>query len=426
MTHADSGAASETSSHPWRVGTATATITPGDESLPLAGFAARDGPMEGIDQDVHAKAVAIEDATGTRQVMVSVEILSVRPSLRRWLAERCAEEFDLPPESLLLTVTHTHYAPAYGVREDELVEDANNESLEDADEESRRIAAYRAELETALLDVVERALSDLEPAELSHTRGRCSIAMSRRRPTEDGIAFSPYPDGPTNHEVPVLAAETDDGLKAIVFGYACHPTSVNVHNRVTGDWPGYAMEFLESDHPDATAVFLIGCAGDQKAYPQGSLTLTKQHGRTMANAVNAVLDAPRKPVGGPLERCLEATTLSFTSPDAEGNGGDKTVATKPYPVQAVGFGSDLTLVALAGEAVVGYSHLVADELSGDVWVSAYANDGFGYVPTVRVLHEGGYEANRAWGNPGDFDPSVEERVVEHACALAQRVGARRE
>jgi hypothetical protein len=86
-----------------------------------------------------------------------------------------------------------------------------------------------------------------------------------------------------------------------------------------------------------------------------------------------------------------------------------------YPVQGVQFGDDLTLVALAGEVVVDYSLRLKREVTGaPLWVAGYSNDVFGYVPSVRVLKEGGYEgggAMRYTRLPGPFAPSVEERIV---------------
>ncbi|MBN2130913.1 MAG: hypothetical protein JW741_15535, partial [Sedimentisphaerales bacterium] len=90
--------------------------------------------------------------------------------------------------------------------------------------------------------------------------------------------------------------------------------------------------------------------------------------------------------------------------------------TYPYLVQVARFGDDLTMIALAGEVVVDYSLRLKAELAGaPVWVMGYANDVFGYVPSERVLREGGYEAKGAilyYGTmPTPFLPSVEELIV---------------
>src|SRR5450759_3419782 len=68
--------------------------------------------------------------------------------------------------------------------------------------------------------------------------------------------------------------------------------------------------------------------------------------------------------------------------------------TYPYPVQAWQLGTDLTWVALGGEVVVDYSLRLKREL-GPVWVAGYANDVMAYIPSLRVLKEGGYEGGGA-------------------------------
>jgi hypothetical protein len=98
--------------------------------------------------------------------------------------------------------------------------------------------------------------------------------------------------------------------------------------------------------------------------------------------------------------------------------------TYPTLVQVVRFGEDLILVAMPGETVVDYSLRFKSELAGPaVWVAGYSNDVFGYLPSLKVLKEGGYEgggAMRYTSFPGPFAPSVEKLVVDKVHELAQK------
>src|SRR5205807_7049146 len=91
----------------------------------------------------------------------------------------------------------------------------------------------------------------------------------------------------------------------------------------------------------------------------------------------------------------------------------KAVWDTPYPVQAVRFGKELTLLALGGEVVVDYALRVKKEYPGEaIIVAGYSNAVMCYIPSERVLGEGGYEAvdNLVYyGKPGPFAPGVEER-----------------
>jgi hypothetical protein len=99
-------------------------------------------------------------------------------------------------------------------------------------------------------------------------------------------------------------------------------------------------------------------------------------------------------------------------------------AAQPDPVQVWQFGSGLTLVGLGGEVVVDYALRLAREYpERRMWVAGYSNDVFGYVPSLRVLREGGYEGGDAmvyYARPGPFTESVEELIVGKA---RQQIGA---
>jgi len=306
-------------------------------------------------------------------------------------------------------------------------------------------------LQRTLLKLVGEAIEKLAPARLSYSHARAGFAMNRRSKMERGFRISPNPDGPVDHDVPVLRIDSPDGkLQAVVFGYACHNTTLSFY-QFCGDYSGFAQLYLEEAHPGVTALFIAGCGGDQNPYPRGTLVLAQQHGRALANGVEAALIPRARPVRGPIRSALNTVTLDFAKPpsrdqleqqaksedkyerrhaevllqELEQTGKIRT--TYPYLVQVVQFGDDLTMVALAGEVVVDYSLRLKAELTGaPVWVAAYCNDVFGYVPSVRVLQEGGYEgggAMRYTDLPGPFAPSIEKRIVDKVHQLVRKVQA---
>jgi len=100
----------------------------------------------------------------------------------------------------------------------------------------------------------------------------------------------------------------------------------------------------------------------------------------------------------------------------------------PYPVQAVRFNTDLALLALGGEVVVDYALRAKREFPRETLVVAgYSNDVMCYIPSLRVLREGGYEADSSmiyYGQPGPFSEEVEETVFKTIHQVMRRVGAR--
>ena len=98
----------------------------------------------------------------------------------------------------------------------------------------------------------------------------------------------------------------------------------------------------------------------------------------------------------------------------------------PYPVQAVRFGRDLTLLALGGEPVVDYALRLKRELPGEnLIVAGYCHDVMCYIPSRRVLLEGGYEAvdnTIYYGQPGPFAETIEDAILTAVRRVTVAVG----
>jgi Neutral/alkaline non-lysosomal ceramidase, N-terminal len=424
----------------WKAGVTSVAITP-EESMWMAGYAARNKPSEGKIHDLYAKALVIEDAAGTRLVMVTTDLIGIPRKLRDWFEDEVQEKYNIAPSSLMLNASHTHCGPELRVGK------ASVYGLEP--ERIRQSQAYVDALKNKLSALVGQAIDSLAPAKLGYTHGRAGFAMNRRQPTETEPRNAPYPDGPVDHDVPVLRVESTEGdLRAVVFGYACHNTTLGFY-QFCGDYAGFAQHYLEAAHPSVTAMFVTGCGADQNPQPRRTLELAEQHGRALANGVEAALIGPTRPIAGKLGVAIEEVSLEFADPPSrkelqqQSESSNKYIRrhaeallrqlddtgeiqqTYPYLVQAINFGDDLLMIALAGEVVVDYSLRFKLELRGSpVWVAGYSNDVFGYVPSLRVLQEGGYEgggAMRYTTLPGPFAPTVEKLIVEKVHQLTDEV-----
>jgi len=77
--------------------------------------------------------------------------------------------------------------------------------------------------------------------------------------------------------------------------------------------------------------------------------------------------------------------------------------------------------------VVDYDLRVKREYGGPLIVAGYSNDVMCYIPSKRVLGEGGYEAVDSmiyYGQPGPFADDVEERIFAEIAKVMKRVGVR--
>ncbi len=220
-------------------------------------------------------------------------------------------------------------------------------------------------------------------------------------------------------------------------------------NKFCGDYAGFAQAELESRHPGATALFVAGCGGDQNPIPRRSLELAQRYGRQLAGDVESVLAGPMRPIERGIATSYEEIPLAFaklpTREELEKATHDanfyiasrarhllrivesrgRLEPTYPYPILAWNL-DDLTWIFLGGEVVVDYSLRIKRNLgSSCTWVSAYCNDVMAYIPSKRVLKEGGYEGATAmiyYGQPSPWGGMVEEAIIEAVGSGDENIG----
>lgn len=424
----------------FRAGVARIEITP---PVPfwLSGYAARTNPAPTVRTALWAKALAIEDGAGAQAVLITTDLIGLPAEISEAAAERLKRKYRLPRAAVVFNSSHTHAGPAIW---------PNLQVMFDfPPAEQERVRRYAERLTAQLVQVAGEALDQMKPATLAFGRGSAGFAINRRQPTPQGVRIGVNPTGPVDHTVPVLRVTGSDGaLRAVLFGYACHPTTLGGDfYQVDGDYAGAAQRRLEQTHPGTTALFLMLCGGDQNPNPRGRVEHVEQHGRELADAVTQTLNGELAPVRPPLRYAHQRVALEFaphTRQTFQTELGDGNVFRQrrarlqleayergqpvrhlPYPVQAVTLGGDFTLLALGGEVVIDYALRVAREFPRPgLVVAGYCNDVACYIPSQRVLREGGYEAMDSmifYGQPGPFAEDVEERVFEAIREVLGRV-----
>jgi len=423
----------------WLAGVASVKITP-QKPVPLAGYAARTQPFESVDQDIDAKALVLDDQKGHRAVLVTIDLCILPQDVGQEVRRRIAETTKIDPSSILLNVAHSHSAPAVALKRDPTPGQVNP-SQEGTIE-------YTHWLMDRLVEVSQSATSHMRPAKLSWGTGVTSFVMNRRQFTDRGVILGVNPRGLVDRSVPVLRVDGADGKPvAILFGYACHNTTMPAKRlAVSGDFEGYAKEYVQQHYPGAEAMFMIGCAGDANPYPRQEVTDATNHGEELGREVCRVLETKLQPVRGPLTCALVDAELPLQVPDRQslettvksGSALNKMSAREMLvnldaagklpeiyhaPVEAWQFGKDLTLIALPDEVVVQYVHRLEKAVGPlRLWISAYCQEVAGYIPSDNVLREGGYETRGLYIGTGWFAPGVEDALVKAAAQAAMNAG----
>jgi hypothetical protein len=415
----------------WKAGVARVVITP-PEYMWMAGYAARDKPADGKLHDLWLKALALEDAEGNKALLITSDIIGFSRDLSQSICRKLSEMFNLERKDIILSSSHTHSGPVlnnnlYGIYP----------PFEDKQKE--QILRYRKFLETQVMIAAERAVGSLAPSGISTGVGISRFAVNRRESGWEGdVLYNPDVKGPSDHSVPVIKiSDEDKRLKAIVFGYACHATSLSV-NQWSGDYPGFAQIELERMFPAVTAMFFAGFGADQNPFPRGGVLQAEQYGKELAISVERVLKGDMRPITPSLTTVYEEIELGIAEPPDQQeldhiikNGadwekrwammitekqaaGEKLEDSYPYyPIQVWQLGEQ-SLIVLGGEVVVDYALALRELLGNDIILMAYSNDVMTYIPSERVLSEGGYEGRSSmwvYGHRGSWEPGLEEKII---------------
>ena len=437
----------------WQVGMARRVITP-QTSVWLAGYGSKRAP-DGKLHDLWMKVLAFQAPDSGRAVLATTDHMGMSRSIYENIYQELHERLGLARAEFMLTFSHNHCGPCL---RDDLVD------YYPSDEEQRRLVAeYSDWFEGQVIEATTEALDNLQPARLLIGEGKATFAVNRRENSEadvermraEGVPLK----GAVDHYVPVMAVRGEENkLLAVLFGYACHPTTLSF-TKWCGDYPGFAQINLEESHPDVMAAFFNACGGDQNPIPRRKVEYCEEYGRMLSDAVEEVLAQPMRPVSGGLATAFELIDLAYDKvvtrdvlePVASGNDGlharwAKRMLAKidagevfptsyEYPVQAwrlgqreLGqreLGNELLFIGVGGEAVVDYSLRFKREFGPTTWVCGYANDMAAYIPSRRVWEEGGYEGGPhldEYGRPAYlWAGDVEDRIAAAVHRVVQEV-----
>lgn len=408
----------------FELGVAQVDVTP-DYPVRLSGFGFRREESEGVTHRIWAKALAVKDPVNGPAVVIAVDNLGIPAEMTQEVARRLMQAISLPHQRLSITASHTHTAPMLTQVAPTLF------GTPIPTKHQKNIDRYTRELTDQLEEVALSALNNLQPGHLEWTTGQVGFAKNRRTT-----------GGPVDHDLPMMVArDQSNGIRGIWFSYACHCVTLS-HNEISGDWAGSAQIEIQKRHPEAVILASIGCGADQN--PDAGVTgdkvkIAEAQGIQIAQEIERLLEQPLTPIQGPLNIQLKGIPLAFDKPrtrqeweqrakqdNAIGHHARVNLArldrgeTLPdhidYPIQTWLFGNDLAMVFLPGEVVVDYSLRIKKEFDPRLlWINAYANDAPCYIPSERILKEGGYEGGGAmiyYDQPNQFAPGLEQQIMD--------------
>lgn len=393
----------------WRAGVSKAVITP-ETSVWLAGYGSKRAP-DGKLHDIWMKSLALEAPDGKRAILVTSDFQGVPKEMSDAVFLILKKKHNLERHQVMITFSHNHCGPRLGL---DLVDYYPIEA-----EQVKLVDEYTDLMVRKMADMIGESITNLAPASLKMGEGHATFAVNRRNNKEAEvpsiIAKGEPLKGPVDHTVPVMTVTgTDNNLIAILFGYACHPTTLNF-TKWCGDYPGFAQILIEKNHPGALAMFVNTCGGDQNPLPRRQVELCEKYGKMLADGVEEALKKPLKTIQPALKTSFELIELPYekiiTRPELEVairdanavrkrwaermikklDAGEKFATSYPYPLHAWKLGNEMLMIGMGAETVVDYALRFKAEFGKGTWVCGYVDDMIAYIPSRRVWAEGGYE-----------------------------------
>nr|MBA3482675.1 neutral/alkaline non-lysosomal ceramidase N-terminal domain-containing protein [Pirellulales bacterium] len=420
-----SGAETPATDAQYLVGVAKVDVTPA-YPVRLNGFGNRRDESEGITQRIWAKALAIGSDEEKPVILITLDNLGIRMPMADEVAARLAKKAGIERARVAIAFSHSHTTPKVVGACDTIF------SSPIPPEHQAHVEQYTRELTDALEKVALDALARRKPARLERAVGKVGFAKNRRPQ-----------GGPVDHDLPMLVVRSadDDAIRAIYVTYACHCVTLS-DNKISGDWSGFAQHAIEMKHPEVVALVSIGCGSDSN--PSSGVTgdntaAAAGQGAEIADEVERLLGGTLQPVTGPIFAKLDQIDLPLKPPPsrdelekvaaaggpagynaefqlAKLDRGESLLTKIDYPVQTWAFGDSLSMVFLGGEICADYSVRLKKELDASrLWLHGYSNDFGCYIPSERLLKEGGYGGGGEivyFALPNTLAPGLEQRIID--------------
>jgi len=427
-----------------KAGFARITITP-PIGTKMTGFGFRDydpAGVRGIHDDLYARALYL--AHGEREVLIfGFDLLFFSRDEADRFKGAIGRRIDLSPKDIFLNTSHTHTGPKVGTWD-----------------YSGSDRLYLQFLEDAIVEVACKARDEAREVTLSAGCAHTDLPYNRRLPLPSGIIdFAPNPDGPTYKKAPFCLFEDMNGKPVcFLFSASCHPSTIKGNERsyqVSADFPGVAMNLLDEHFGATCSLFLQGAAGDTKSviigegeryFRSGDWPDVEKSGVLLANDIKETLaegftsiEPDLRSVTVEMEfplqkpRTREEYKEVIEKPPAHsesipegmkrwaqekiqlldyGYGLPSSVTITAHGVQ---LGKGLRLIGIEAEIVAELGDLIENAYSdGITFPMGYTDGAQMYLPTSKMIDEGGYEAESyyEYRHPASLEKGIEKILLQ--------------
>ncbi len=397
-------------------GSAKDIITPSIEMSPI-GFGVTYGkPFKNYHDDLYVRTLMLKDSEGETVILMAFDLLFHDDTLVEALRNYAYEKFGVPKDNLHIAFTHTHFGPAV---------------------KGYNFKHYKDEYEKFIF---ERACCTIDRAFLSTFTGTLKFATVNgdwnisRRLMQDGVMrFRPNPLGEYDGNLYLFKLEDENGkMRALAVNFACHPSnldSTDYHYSMSSEYPGRLCQKIEGEYYGCNAIFFQGFGADTKLRRAGNSATF--HGITpedcdevasaMAHRIKAKLltnDWQTLPVSlgakafqvelpldvYPKEKYEEffnfystnrRVELMFDNCKKVLETYDDMPDTLTLSCGAIQINPDFYIFSMGGEPGINIATVLRESFPDKTLVCFGYNNAIAYVPSDKMIEEGGYEAEES-------------------------------
>lgn len=439
------------------------------------GFADRTHKSEGVHDMPYVSVVLIQ--ANKTVVIIALDLLFGDRSFANGIKRVISEKYNLMKDEIIINYSHTHSvvgvtgedeedksSRAYSINADEFQWGKDKKDVDFTED-----IKYFNIIKTKIIDMIDRGMQNLIDGEAYICKGRSKFGVSRRYPYEGEILWRPnFSEDAIDTDLFLIKFTDKNGnLRGLIYNYACHPTTLGPDNYlISADYPGVVRKYLEYQNPGMVPVFLQGCGADIKPYITADNGRFKScnfdeletAGKFLANEIQALINETdeneKDTIKGSKWRRIN---FNIKTESAEVKLYTETWDTQkweyllndpkepeyrkasvkkilldmkegkvknylPYYISLFRFDDRTSIIALECEIVTDIGKNIKKILGNeDAIVLGYSNSIVCYIPTRKILLEGGYESTSFIPArlAGPFVPEVEDIIIGKAVLMAK-------
>lgn len=388
----------------------------------LAGFGFRNKPSEGVEDLLYLRIAALQDEAGEKLVIVSADICKFPKDMSYRIKLWVLINLKLAPASVVLNSSHTHCAPTL--------------HPEPAYPHWPLDPVYVYSLERDIKSGIAEVLGRMENAKIEYGLLSDDLAVNRRLLRPDGtLCWAANESGYCDNDVNVISVyNSKDKLKALIYRYACHPTSKGAY-LISADYPGAISRALKKNLGQSVyTIFLQGAGGsskpkfynkETKSFVQATFDQVEELGKKSADKISSFINSGKmrqinlnissqeKVIKFPLDAshipseealmemlesdstacgCLPLTNRIWAQQMLERKRTGDFYMYYDMLVNKTHITEGLALIGCSGELTAEAGKIIKNTFGGgDLILLGYCFYTGAYIPTDEMLPDGGYE-----------------------------------